>query len=122
MQFLHFGELRQRYQHSARNSETLVSIFFRFFKSSPCFLAKSVALVKIKISNVSAQRGILRPQHQLSLFDLRERLRCKLKESLLALYTHQFLVMQKLPVLIVKSMVCFHYILRKNIRKSIKPP
>ena len=89
MQFLHFGELRLRYQHSARNSETLVSIFFRFFKSSPCFLAKSVALVKIKISNVSAQRGILRPQHQLSLFDLRERLRCKLKESLLALYTHQ---------------------------------
>lgn len=38
---------------------------------------------------MSAQRGILRPQHQLSLFDLRERLRCKLKESLLALYTHQ---------------------------------
>ena len=34
----------------------------------------------------------------------------------------QFLVMQKLPVLIVKFMVCFHLILRKNIRKSIKPP
>ena len=63
--------------------------FFRFFYEQSLLFSKVRSLVKIKISNVSAQRGILRPQHQLSLFDLRERLRCKLKESLLALYTHQ---------------------------------
>ena len=66
-----------------------ISFFFRFFYEQSLLFSEVRCACQIKISNVSAQRGILRPQHQLSFFDLRERLRCKLKESLLALYTHQ---------------------------------
>ena len=47
------------------------------------------------------------------------------KEGLLALYTQQKLSVssnEEATVGMVKRMVCFHYKLQINVRKSIRPP